>query len=87
MLKYIGDFNKLKDYGLNKSSNKEEGVWWEYCDNRGTNLIITERIGDYNTPLRKLIICCGHRDFENDYASTILYDLIKDGLVIKEESK
>ena len=79
MLKFIGDFDKLKEYRNENLVFEEYDIAFVCVDNRGTCLEILK-------DTRKVEIFCGHRDFEGDYASEILYDLIKDNLVKKEKN-
>jgi hypothetical protein len=93
MLKYTGDFKKLKDYGFiitNKGKRTYldfEGVY-EHNKNDICNpyLIIIHdrsvfiRVNQQYNKTRE------YYEYE-DLVPYVLYDLIKDGLVIKEESK
>jgi hypothetical protein len=80
MLKYIGDFDKLKDYGFEYSEYAEYDKVYNYVDGNcyiDINLITREVWCYWGSPRNS-------GNIEDDYIMK-LYDLIKDGLVIKEE--
>ena len=80
MLKFIGDFEKLKDYGFEELN----GVHWYgkthlYRDFNNSEMSITKNKKHYGEI--EINIYDGCIDEE---AINTLYNLIKDGLVIKE---
>ena len=66
MLKYIGDFDKLKDYGF-RLTNDYEIAAIRPNKGRSSNTFISND---------RSVVCWNDNDIQ---------DLIKDGLVIKEE--
>ena len=84
MLKFIGDFDKLKEYGFENCIDKPINSFVyqdfdkEYEYSRDEGYIV---IGEY----RNIILI--HEDGETRHCLDKLYDLMKDGLVIKEEWK
>ncbi len=83
MLKYIGDFDKLKDYGFIELRG---GNWYGsshlYKDYECSEISITKNKKYYGEI--EINIYDGYID---DELLNTLYDLIKDGLVIKESEK
>lgn len=84
MLKYIGDFDKLKDYGFKYSFYEREDLTNAYYySSESCDIGIIE-----NT--RKVVMYwaspCNDGVITIEYIETI-NNLIKDGLVIKEEEK
>ena len=90
MLKYIGDFDKLKYYGFTsfKVSNKQTNYY--KCFSRGikviiintiTRIILIDKWNDYDNRIHKTAKC---KYKSSEMFENTLYDLIKDGLVIKE---
>ena len=80
MLKYVGEFDKLKDYGFIKLavSNK----WYKVITN------IDDEYWQCEIVIDNGIIKLDneqHEEYRDLYNLDTLYDLIKDGLVIKEE--
>ena len=99
MLKYVGDFDKLKDYGFkdyydNEFLEYEKNTYID-CWFGDTKFYIKDigraRRGQYYyliiTELRTihLISTKPDGDGRDVLLSNVIYDLIKDGLVIKEE--
>ena len=77
MLKYTGDFDKLKDYGF-KKEKRNVGLLLNKI-----RYVYDNEFLEINTYNRKI----EHSQFYDVYYESLetLYDLIKDGLVIKEE--
>jgi hypothetical protein len=80
MLKYIGDFDKLKDYGFEHTIYKK-GIDEDYTYHSGQNWIqinVSNReFWCYNST------ACNSADITDEYITTI-YDLMYIGLVFKE---
>lgn len=84
MLKYIGDFEKLNDYGIVPIYNTYTGAVNGYAKKWGHNnylkILNLDKtfIAQFDSSYDRRSI------YSKEYVEEILYDLIKDGLVIKE---
>ena len=83
MLKYIGDFDKLKDYGFEIKSDYDfkmyKGGYYGIELEDGEINIATNK--EYNGTIELDLLS----SLTEGNAIDLLYDLIKDGLVIKVE--
>lgn len=95
MLKYIGDFDKLKEYGfyieedyfLLATVEKEKRYVSNDPNYEMAVVIVNQPINGFGEPDDREIYIISKRDVEHTDVDvpTVLYDLIKDGLVVKEE--
>ena len=86
MLKYIGDFDKLKDYGFDE--RPYAWVWGYGTDFAVFNIQKETRIVFYCHPDLPSInpLSPAYPKYGNSITpiEDVIYDLIKDGLIIKE---
>ena len=94
MLKYIGDFEKLKDYGLYDGTDcfpfvdEDEKRYINNNPDSDLTIVIVnnKEVKPNHLPLhREVYLYSRYEDSACEETPIILYDLIKDGLVIKED--
>ena len=91
MLKYIGDFDKLKDYGFEKDGYVDSLKFFmngmnskdAWIEKKGEYWLSFELHIDYETRVVYVMIYDTDQP-DDDRSLNVLYELIKDGLVIKE---
>ena len=83
MLKYIGDFNKLKDYGFEYNYYEREDLKNSYSYENKTQDCCISIIEDTRKGYIYWASPCNSGEIQIEFIETIT-QLIKDGLVIKE---